>query len=112
MSRSTMMGWWRQRAVRAGPRGGCAGQKAAGHQLLTPRRPTACQCGRPPCPLHPGYLGNSGTNLAACRYAGDEEGKGGIYNFVTKRGLCAGARSKISWTQVRSTVLRCIGALP
>jgi Fe-S cluster assembly protein SufB len=34
-------------------------------------------------------------------YAGDPEtGKGGIYNFVTKRGLCAGARSKISWTQV------------
>lgn len=33
-------------------------------------------------------------------YAGDENGKGGIYNFVTKRGLCAGARSKISWTQV------------
>jgi Fe-S cluster assembly protein SufB len=33
-------------------------------------------------------------------FAGDEEGKGGIYNFVTKRGLCKGARSKISWTQV------------
>ncbi|XP_010278707.1 PREDICTED: UPF0051 protein ABCI8, chloroplastic [Nelumbo nucifera] len=35
-------------------------------------------------------------------YAGDEEGIGGIYNFVTKRGLCAGARSKISWTQVET----------
>jgi Fe-S cluster assembly protein SufB len=35
-------------------------------------------------------------------YAGDSEGKGGIYNFVTKRGKCAGARSKISWTQVES----------
>ncbi|KAI4371652.1 hypothetical protein MLD38_009979 [Melastoma candidum] len=35
-------------------------------------------------------------------YAGDEEGKGGIYNFVTKRGLCAGDRSKISWTQVET----------
>ncbi|KAK4753273.1 hypothetical protein SAY87_022071 [Trapa incisa] len=35
-------------------------------------------------------------------YAGDEEGNGGIYNFVTKRGLCAGARSKISWTQVET----------
>lgn len=34
-------------------------------------------------------------------YAGDEDGKGGIYNFVTKRGLCAGDNSKISWTQVR-----------
>src|SRR5258707_746731 len=32
-------------------------------------------------------------------YPGDEEGKGGIYNFVTKRGKCAGASSKISWTQ-------------
>jgi Fe-S cluster assembly protein SufB len=35
-------------------------------------------------------------------YAGDEFGKGGIYNFVTKRGLCAGAASKISWTQVET----------
>eukprot|EP00252_Welwitschia_mirabilis_P022907 TRINITY_DN6342_c0_g1_i1.p1 TRINITY_DN6342_c0_g1~~TRINITY_DN6342_c0_g1_i1.p1 ORF type:complete len:548 (-),score=98.65 TRINITY_DN6342_c0_g1_i1:261-1904(-) len=35
-------------------------------------------------------------------YAGDEEGKGGIYNFVTKRGLCDGKRSKISWTQVET----------
>ncbi|KAF3676692.1 UPF0051 protein [Capsicum annuum] len=35
-------------------------------------------------------------------YAGDEEGRGGIYNFVTKRGVCAGARSKISWTQVET----------
>lgn len=35
-------------------------------------------------------------------YPGDETGKGGIYNFVTKRGLCAGARAKISWTQVET----------
>jgi Fe-S cluster assembly protein SufB len=35
-------------------------------------------------------------------YAGDEEGVGGIYNFVTKRGKCAGANSKISWTQVET----------
>jgi Fe-S cluster assembly protein SufB len=35
-------------------------------------------------------------------YAGDEEGKGGIYNFVTKRGKCVGANSKISWTQVET----------
>jgi Fe-S cluster assembly protein SufB len=35
-------------------------------------------------------------------YAGDKNGKGGIYNFVTKRGLCAGHRSKISWTQVET----------
>jgi Fe-S cluster assembly protein SufB len=35
-------------------------------------------------------------------YAGDADGKGGIYNFVTKRGLCAGQNSKISWTQVEA----------
>jgi Fe-S cluster assembly protein SufB len=35
-------------------------------------------------------------------YPGDEEGKGGIYNFVTKRGLCAGKGAKISWTQVET----------
>lgn len=35
-------------------------------------------------------------------YAGDENGNGGIYNFVTKRGLCAGLNSKISWTQVET----------
>ncbi|HEX4738135.1 MAG TPA: Fe-S cluster assembly protein SufB [Allosphingosinicella sp.] len=35
-------------------------------------------------------------------YPGDAEGKGGIFNFVTKRGACRGARSKISWTQVET----------
>jgi len=35
-------------------------------------------------------------------YPGDEEGRGGIYNFVTKRGVCRGANSKISWTQVET----------
>ncbi|MFN3361103.1 MAG: SufD family Fe-S cluster assembly protein [Pseudanabaenaceae cyanobacterium] len=35
-------------------------------------------------------------------YAGDANGKGGIYNFVTKRGLCQGVNSKISWTQVET----------
>jgi Fe-S cluster assembly protein SufB len=35
-------------------------------------------------------------------YPGDEQGKGGIYNFVTKRGLCKGKNSKISWTQVET----------
>ena len=34
--------------------------------------------------------------------AGDENGVGGIYNFVTKRGLCAGKNSQISWTQVET----------
>ncbi len=35
-------------------------------------------------------------------YPGDKEGRGGIYNFVTKRGICDGANSKISWTQVET----------
>jgi Fe-S cluster assembly protein SufB len=35
-------------------------------------------------------------------YPGDKNGKGGIYNFVTKRGICRGERSKISWTQVET----------
>lgn len=35
-------------------------------------------------------------------YAGDADGKGGVYNFVTKRGKCVGKKSKISWTQVES----------
>jgi Fe-S cluster assembly protein SufB len=35
-------------------------------------------------------------------YPGDKEGKGGVFNFVTKRGLCDGLRSKISWTQVET----------
>ena len=35
-------------------------------------------------------------------YPGDENGHGGVYNFVTKRGACRGARSKISWTQVET----------
>ena len=35
-------------------------------------------------------------------YPGDEQGRGGIYNFVTKRGLCKGRKSKISWTQVET----------
>ena len=39
-------------------------------------------------------------------YAGNEQGVGGIYNFVTKRGLCRGDRSHISWTQVRSCYLQ------
>lgn len=35
-------------------------------------------------------------------YPGDKDGKGGIYNFVTKRGMCKGERSKISWTQIET----------
>ena len=35
-------------------------------------------------------------------YPGDEEGRGGVYNFTTKRGLCAGAGAKIAWTQIET----------
>merc|ERR1712149_98729 len=35
-------------------------------------------------------------------YSGNEMGQGGIYNFVTKRGICAGYKSKICWTQVET----------
>lgn len=35
-------------------------------------------------------------------YAGDKDGRGGVYNFVTKRGLCRGVKSKLSWTQVET----------
>ncbi len=49
-------------------------------------------------------LGNAEIRYATVQnwYAGDKQGKGGIYNFVTKRGKCAGAHSKISWTQVET----------
>ena len=42
------------------------------------------------------------TRTPCRRYAGDANGKGGIFNFVTKRGLCKGDNSKISWTQVET----------
>jgi len=44
----------------------------------------------------------SNTRPSRTGYPGDENGKGGIYNFVTKRGLCKGRNSKISWTQVET----------
>ncbi|TVP68488.1 MAG: Fe-S cluster assembly protein SufB [Leptolyngbya sp. LCM1.Bin17] len=49
-------------------------------------------------------LDNAAINYSTVQnwFAGDENGKGGIYNFVTKRGLCAGKNSKISWTQVET----------
>jgi Fe-S cluster assembly protein SufB len=49
-------------------------------------------------------LGNAQIKYSTIQnwYPGDREGKGGIYNFVTKRGLCAGSGSKISWTQVET----------
>ncbi len=49
-------------------------------------------------------LGNAHIKYSTIQnwYPGDKDGKGGIYNFVTKRGLCAGTNSKISWTQVET----------
>src|SRR5512134_837634 len=49
-------------------------------------------------------LGNAQIKYSTVQnwYPGDEQGRGGIYNFVTKRGKCAGANSKISWTQVET----------
>ncbi|MES2215521.1 MAG: Fe-S cluster assembly protein SufB [Pseudomonadota bacterium] len=49
-------------------------------------------------------LGSAQINYSTVQnwYPGDHEGKGGIYNFVTKRGKCLGANSKISWTQVET----------
>ena len=49
-------------------------------------------------------LGNAQIKYSTVQnwYAGDKNGKGGIYNFVTKRGKCDGANSKISWTQVET----------
>lgn len=49
-------------------------------------------------------LDNAEINYSTVQnwYAGDENGVGGIYNFVTKRGLCKGINSKISWTQVET----------
>src|SRR5438445_8803431 len=49
-------------------------------------------------------LGNAQIKYSTVQnwYPGDKEGKGGIYNFVTKRGKCAGPNAKISWTQVET----------
>lgn len=49
-------------------------------------------------------LGNAHIKYSTIQnwYPGDKDGKGGIYNFVTKRGICAGENSKISWTQVET----------
>jgi Fe-S cluster assembly protein SufB len=49
-------------------------------------------------------LGNAEIKYSTVQnwYPGDKEGRGGIFNFVTKRGVCRGARSKISWTQVET----------
>lgn len=49
-------------------------------------------------------LGNAQIKYSTIQnwYPGDKDGKGGIYNFVTKRGLCAGDNAKISWTQIET----------
>ncbi len=49
-------------------------------------------------------LGNAEIKYSTVQnwYPGDKDGKGGIYNFVTKRGACRGKRSKISWTQIET----------
>jgi Fe-S cluster assembly protein SufB len=49
-------------------------------------------------------LGNAQIKYSTIQnwYPGDKDGKGGIYNFVTKRGLCAGENAKISWTQIET----------
>jgi Fe-S cluster assembly protein SufB len=49
-------------------------------------------------------MDNANINYSTVQnwYAGDDEGKGGIYNFVTKRGICKGDNSRISWTQVET----------
>ena len=50
----------------------------------------------------PSRAPRSSTPRCRTGIRGDEQGRGGIYNFVTKRGACVGARSKISWTQVET----------
>ena len=52
--------------------------------------------------LHAGARAEIKYSTVQNWYAGDAAGVGGIYNFVTKRGLCAGERAKISWTQVET----------
>ena len=66
------------------------------HGAAARREPAACRSRRAD------RAGQSEINLSTVQnwYPGDANGKGGIYNFVTKRGDCRGDRSKISWTQV------------
>lgn len=52
--------------------------------------------------LHAGARAEIKYSTVQNWYAGDAAGLGGIYNFVTKRGLCAGERAKVSWTQVET----------
>ena len=66
------------------------------HCHLPAPHPPALAC---PCPTQKAEIKYSTVQNW---FAGDAEGRGGIYNFVTKRGLCAGDDSKISWTQVET----------
>ena len=54
------------------------------------------------CPMELSTYFRINASILQNWYPGDKEGKGGIYNFVTKRGLCKGEGSKISWTQVET----------
>lgn len=87
-SSPSSLNWWRRR-------GGSPAQESPARPLfvcspLPTRLPHHSH--RHPVPTLPPTLQNW--------YAGDAEGRGGIYNFVTKRGICQGDRAKISWTQV------------
>ena len=68
------------------------------HRADARREPAACRRGRAGCAHNAQIKYSTVQNW----YPGDKEGKGGIYNFVTKRGMCRGANSKISWTQVET----------
>ena len=67
--------------------------------LHCPERPGALQLHAAVVELSAGARARIKYSTVQNWYAGDEEGVGGIYNFVTKRGLCHGAASHISWTQ-------------
>ena len=80
-------------------RGGCDGQLPRGvHRADARREPAPRRGGRADRPRRRSIKYSTVQNW----YPGDADGKGGIYNFVTKRGRCQGARSKISWTQVET----------
>ena len=69
------------------------------HRADARREPAACRGGRAGRAT---TTRRSSTRTVQNWYPGDAEGRGGIYNFVTKRGACRGARSKITWTQVET----------
>jgi Fe-S cluster assembly protein SufB len=68
------------------------------HRAIARREPASCRRGRDRRAQDAEIKYSTVQNW----YPGDKEGKGGIYNFVTKRGDCRGDTSKISWTQVET----------